>query len=351
MNGMRRATAARMLGTMLAFALAACSASVGGATSPPSSTQAPPTPRATVAPTPLPEGVLASIELQPGSAPSAIVAAYGSIWVASHRGTQLYRIDPGSDTVVAQIDLGQESCGMPGIGAGRVWISPCEDGTKTIIVDPTTNQVAGSLNAGNLNMAFAKGSLWIGTLAHDGTLLRVDPSKLNTISTVAAGHGADLAFAGGGFVWVADTDQVMDAPDVISKIDPTTGQVVATLSAPNPGGDAMLLYAFDSLWRKASDNDRLIKIDPGSGHATTFTIPGYQALTQYYDIVPADGLGSLWLRIADGSVVRVDPATGKVTASYPADSTAGGGYVAVAFGSLWVANFGTDTVWRVRIQE
>ena len=310
------------------------------------------TPEPTVGPTPLPDGVLASIALERGSAPSAIVAAYGSIWVESHRGTILYRIDPATDTVVARIDVGQESCGTPGTGAGRIWVMPCGDGTKTVIVDPATNQIVGSLQAGSLSMAFTKGSVWIGAIAHDGTLLRVDPTTLRTLSTIPAGHGLDSVVTGAGYVWVADAERVTGDPDVISKIDPDTGRVIATVSGPDPGRGPALLFAFGSLWLKGIDDNRLIKIDPASGKVTTYAIAGWAGgLNSFYDIVPTDGLGSLWMRIANAVVVRVDPTDGSVLARYPADPVSGGGYVAVAFGSLWVANFGTDTVWRVRIQE
>lgn len=39
---------------------------------------------------------------------------------------------------------------------------------------------------------------------------------------------------------------------------------------------------------------------------------------------------------------RIDPLTGRLIGTYPADS----GGLAVADGSLWVENAGTDSVWR-----
>jgi hypothetical protein len=40
--------------------------------------------------------------------------------------------------------------------------------------------------------------------------------------------------------------------------------------------------------------------------------------------------------------------TGRLIRRYPADPRGDGGFPAVGFGSLWVVNFHTDTVWRVR---
>ncbi len=300
--------------------------------------------------TPLPAGVLASIAVQHGDAPGGLAIGFGSVWVESHRGTYLYRIDPDSDRIVAQIDLGQEACGVPGIGFGRVWVPPCSDGTRTSVIDPDTNQVVGTYEGGIIETVFVDGSVWTSTpTTIDGTFLRIDPTSLQPIATTHVGRWPVVAVEGDGFIWVADGD-----PDPsrgsISKVDPMTGLAVATLSTPDPGAGAMLRFAFGALWFKGSDNPRLLRIDPVSGSVTTYMIAGYEGMSQFFDANPVDGLGSLWMRIADATVARIDPATGRVTGTYPADPAGGGGEVAVAFGSLWVANFATDTIWRVRIQ-
>jgi DNA-binding beta-propeller fold protein YncE len=61
------------------------------------------------------------------------------------------------------------------------------------------------------------------------------------------------------------------------------------------------------------------------------------------------GMGDLWIRLSSAAVSRFDPSTGKVTARYPGDPPANGGYADVYDGSLWVSNFDTDTVWRDKI--
>ena len=57
----------------------------------------------------------------------------------------------------------------------------------------------------------------------------------------------------------------------------------------------------------------------------------------------------LWLRVDTSHVLRLDERTGKQTGEFPADLNANGGTLALGFGSLWVANFDTDSVWRVEI--
>ena len=72
-------------------------------------------------------------------------------------------------------------------------------------------------------------------------------------------------------------------------------------------------------------------------------------LTDFYDDPVVYGLGSLWVRSASRLVLRLNPKTGAVIGHYPADPLANGGWPAAAYGSLWMANFDTDAVWRVRV--
>jgi len=61
------------------------------------------------------------------------------------------------------------------------------------------------------------------------------------------------------------------------------------------------------------------------------------------------GAGSVWVRISDTKIARIDPKTGKEIGTYPAAAAGGGGGIAVAFRSLWVANGGLGNVWRTRV--
>ena len=353
---------------ILTVALAACGGSapvvspngsaVAGAPSAPAS-HAPelsslPTATAPIQPsglsaTALPDGVLASIPLHAGDAPSAIAIGFGSLWVETHRGTTIDRIDPTSDKVSASIDVGQQSCGSPGIGFGRVWVTSCGDSAKTVVVDPATNQVVGSFEGGGLSMVFTSDALWIPDHA-TGHLLEIDPTSYKVRKDFGASPTGVPAFvlASGGFIWLVEI-----AGDhlggTFAKIDPATGKAVSRVTVPDPGAFTYVTADFDHLWLKSSDNDKLVRVDPTSGEITTFAIPGFVALPEFFDIWPAAGLGSLWLRMSPGLVSRVDPNTGKVIGTYPADAAGGGGYPAVGFGSLWVANFATDTIWRDRI--
>ena len=135
----------------------------------------------------------------------------------------------------------------------------------------------------------------------------------------------------------------------IAKVDPATGRVIDRLTVPDPGPYAAVTADLGYIWVKGDDSGRLLRIDPKTAAIRSFDLSGFTGLSQLYDIWPATGLGSVWVRLTDDSVTRVDPRTGTVMGTYPADAAGGGGWPTVGFGSLWVPNFGSDTIWRDRI--
>ena len=113
---------------------------------------------------------------------------------------------------------------------------------------------------------------------------------------------------------------------------------------PDVGGYATVTSDLGYIWVKDADSDRLLRIDPATEAITTFHIPGFVGFSQLYDIWPGTGLDSVWLRLSDGQVTRVNATTGEATGTFPADPAGGGGWPAVGFELLWVPNFGSDTV-------
>jgi hypothetical protein len=301
----------------------------------------------------LPEGVLASIPLLTGTfggnGPSGAAIGFGSVWVETHRATTLFRVDPETDQVVAQIDVGQESCGEPAIGFGRVWLGECASSTKTVVVDPTTNEVVGSFEALGGSIAFTSDAVWIPDTS--GKLLKVDPATYRTLATYdpfPSGFTSRVLSADG-WIWAVDEDLDGNWGGSIAKIDPAKGSIVSRLTVPEPGGPAVVSADLGYIWVKGISNGRLTRIDPKTDAIKTFDLAGFKGLSQLYDIWPATGLGSVWVRLSDDVVTRVDPKTGAVTGTYPADARGGGGWPTVGFGSLWIPNFGSGTLWRDRV--
>lgn len=141
---------------------------------------------------------------------------------------------------------------------------------------------------------------------------------------------------------------------VIVFVNITGAEADAEPAFVPPHSYGYLTYFANRIWFSAgiagAPGTWIAEYDPNTGNTSTLRIRG-KALSQFGDQPAAAGADSLWLRTSDGVVSRIDPHTGHRLATYPADPDGGGGFLTVAYNSLWIANFGSDTLWRVRIDR
>jgi YVTN family beta-propeller protein len=304
---------------------------------------------------PLPAGVLASI---PVDSAGGIGFGFGSVWTGSHRSNVLTRIGPATGKVTATIDTGMvSSCGTVGIGFGRVWVSGCNDDPQTVVVDPSTNQVVGRIPHTGLSVGFGAGSAWIGSLASiggggDPWAYRINPKTLAVQARFKV-PGSGMAF-GAGSAWVAD-----EANGTVARIDPATNKVIAVIPAGLPGADGTVaVFAAGYLWiypgffnPPATDkhDNKIWRINPHGNSVTQKILPSLAHLRPAFTTgYLTTGMGSLWIRGYHTAVYQYDPRTLRLIGAYPAD-TAAIGMMAPGFGSLWVTNMDTSTLWRDRL--
>jgi streptogramin lyase len=283
------------------------------------------------------------IKTDSDGAPLHVGTGFGSIWVGDHRGGYLFRINPRTDKKIA-INVVGGICAVPSFGAGYVWVSGCADDNIYYQVDPKTNRVL--RQRPGLYPVFGAGSLWV----YDGGtgIARVDPRTGVRLTDI--NPGVDMSQNGGplgywdGKLWVY-TDSA------VSSIDPQTNKVSAVIPLPGgkPSGDYADGYLYGGLGALAdgkiwvTNAAGLYAVDPAAGTATLAPVK-IHAMTDFGDLYVAAGNGSVWVRTGDSSVARLDPADGHVQKRYPA--TGGGGGIVVVSGALWVANAGSDTIWR-----
>jgi len=133
----------------------------------------------------------------------SLAAGAGSVWVLSDSTGVLSRIDPNTNTVVAEIQVKPNSfCAAFGFDA--VWITNSQDGSVQRI-DPGTNQVAATITVGPQPRFLTAGqhAVWVLNQS-DGTVSRIDPASNSIAATIdcqVPGTGGDIA-SGRGLVWV-----------------------------------------------------------------------------------------------------------------------------------------------------
>jgi virginiamycin B lyase len=272
-----------------------------------------------------------------GTAPFNVAAGFGSVWVAVSGG--LVRLDPATGGVVARISTGRRPWGVAA-GEGAVWVGDWNDGTVTR-VDPATNTVVWrvtlntALGQGSpVGVAAGGGSVWAADNSSD-EVWRLDPATGAVLGTAHVGDAHEFVGFGEGSVWVSSEN------GTVGQLDPAGGGVTRSIAA---GADADFLgFSPGAVWVTNYGSEFLWRIDP---------VTGAVAAKLNIGDAGAQGLGfdgsSLWVAIYNREeVLRIDPTNGRVQRRVVVGVKPRG--LAIAAGSVWVANSESGTVSRIRV--
>ncbi len=203
-------------------------------------------------------------------------------------------------------------------GAGFAGIGPFqrEPVTSVLLVDPATNTIISTVKDGLQSLhhpqsIYLDGSnLWQATFKDDeggvGRIIRRDPATgvAATVSPLDTGDGMGFGF---GYGWVAHGSDPTAAK--LSKIDPASATVQATIDLPGEFADAN--SDATSLWYLSASND-LVRIDPNQA---TISASYRLDANEPRRVVPlAD---SIWICDCEHQqILRFDPVAGQVTGHF-----------------------------------
>lgn len=226
---------------------------------------------------------------------------------------------------------------FPAAGYGAIWVT----GEGVIYrVDPATAQIVASITVPGIgikqsHIATGAGAVWVtGRDRSRPGVYRIDPRRNRVSSFIRLPPTPGVITVAYDRVWV---DEPRAGPAVVFRIDPRTNRVSGRPIRVGAGAGAMVA-GFGALWVTNGDsNGSVSRIDPATGTVT-------RTLVNIPDVTAA-GAGSLWGTGNYGGVHRVDPATGRVTATIRSLKNA----VRVTFwaGSAWVSAEPPGTLIRV----
>ncbi len=154
------------------------------------------------------------------------------------------------------------------------------------------------------------GATQVHGVTHDGRrvwaatgekLVAFDPDSGETTKALDRACDAGTAFDGTHLYQIAESR--------IDKIDPATGQVLASIPAPGQGSDSGLTWAEGSLWVGQYRDRKIHEIDPATG-AVRRTIESNRFVT---GVTWVDG--ELWhgtWEAEESDIRRIDPRSGEV---------------------------------------
>jgi YVTN family beta-propeller protein len=206
------------------------------------------------------------------------------------------------------------------------------------VLDPLTGRLVGDVPVGQRPVAIAadESAVWVAN-ADDETVSRIDPHTRKVVATIGVGADVSDVAVGFGAVWVADGND-----GTVTRIDPKSNGPAGVLSVgrrnslePNPVFS--IAAGLGSVW--ITRGNAVVRIDPGTGSVTaSFPVPAPVSM--------AVGDGALWVGTQDERLLRLDPRAGKQTGvlALPAPAAA----IAVSADGVWVAlDPGEAQVWHV----
>jgi streptogramin lyase len=153
--------------------------------------------------------------------PHQIAEGAGSVWIGDGHAHQVIRLDPSTGKTTARITMPSDFDPCGGIAATdtAVWITGCHDSPDMVRIDPATNSVVADIPLGGYgdHPIVVDGAVWepVGGAGFFHGLVRIDPAT-NTVDRrlpIAALADVGGSVIAGGEVWVANgVDAVLHLP-------------------------------------------------------------------------------------------------------------------------------------------
>jgi len=253
-------------------------------------------------------GTTTSAEPTPSSAttvhvpePGQVVAAFGSLWVESHKDGTVWRIGSNGD-VAAQIADSTSSrtdqrftarSTAITAGFGSVWTLTDD---ALVRIDPASNKVAGRVPIAVPNaLAVGEGAVWVVSGPGQIRLIKIDPSTMRADNFADLGTSVGAIAVSAGYVWLVRFSEAGG----MDRIDPTSG---ALSDLPVGYNDRFLVATPRWLWLINTGSAQ--SIDPTDGRAVDAR-PKKKASGS---IGASYSHGVVWIN--DGAAVGIDARSG-----------------------------------------
>ncbi len=168
---------------------------------------------------------------------------------------------------------------------------------------------------------------------------------LPPVETLDEAHGRTLHVDDADWIQVIDGVPWTTVPKAVVRLSPQTGKETARIKT-DTGTCTAMDVGYGALWAgDCSGPSRLLRIDPGSGRLIA-SIPLGGGLVPEGSV--AADTGGVWAIVSARSgvrLVRIDPATNRVTDRFPVPLSAVG--VRAGLGGVWVTDPGNGRLLRI----
>jgi virginiamycin B lyase len=274
-----------------------------------------------------------------GGNPCGVASAGGHVWVSDAKSAALWRIDGGTVTKAATLD--PTPCAITA-AYGSLWV--ITQSGKLDRVNPGTGRVVARIPVGDTSyQALATpGAIWVSN-RNGASLTRVDPhtDRVTLTLPLPGTLPGGMAYTAG-TLWIGDDDS---ASSQLMRLDLATRKVTRVRAGTRP---AYLTAAAGKVWVSNQVDGTVSRIDPATGKVDA-TVP---AGTSPVNLGTLDGpRPEVWVPDDQGNqLTRIDATTAKVVQTLPTGDGSGPAIVAAVAGDVWVSMFEAGEVWQVHPQ-
>ena len=263
-------------------------------------------------------------------------------------------LDAQTGKLLATVPLGAAPSSVA-VGAGAVWVLDADDKTISAIDPETRSREVFSSSSTPTDLAAGAGALWIGNAfrelpfsqtSYPESVSRLDPETRVVVATIRLPRPSVVQYnAASRFPWLlehiavtSDAVWVVGADLGVYRIDPRTNQRVG---GRVKGVDAVGIAAGGGgVWVIEFGETRVAKIDPRTNTITQRIRVASEGLSSI-----AVGARDVWAADPFGGLVwRIDPGL-KLPRRIPLD--VGVNWVAVGAGAVWATNELAGLVYRI----
>ena len=240
--------------------------------------------------------------------PWSIAATDDSVWVAKNGPAAVAHIDPGTQQIVATVDV---DASLVAVDTQAVWVSGAgenaDNANTASPVDSTTHHLVGlpvPVGLEPIQMVAGAGSVWVGSHGI-GTLTRIDFQTGQILATIDVGFPIHGLTAGPESVWAADYHG-----NKVVQISSITNQIIGE-PIPLPFPPYALAASATDAWVGVSalgndadpGDDRVVRIDPHTNTIVDTLHVGGQPLA-----IVIDDAGVLWVALGGPNrIVKIVP--------------------------------------------
>jgi hypothetical protein len=261
---------AGLVAAAAAGVIAAAALGVGD-DAPPATPVASATPTASATPAATPDGMVVEDEVRVGRRPNVVRVVGDTVFVGSFRNARMNLVSAKSGKVrsyAPRVGVGVNDASVAG---NSIWLAVARE-NQLVRLNAKTGRPIGD----PIKVPFSPGAVaatrtavWAALVPGDGApdkLVKIDPKTGQTLATVDYPYGIMALTTSPTAVWVAARRRAR-----VQRVDPGTGAVVKTIRVGRNRGED-ILYRDNALWLAVPEEDTVYKISTATGDAIPISV-------------------------------------------------------------------------------